>query len=481
MSLRCRTLATVAAASVLLTVACATVPSRPATPTGDMSQGMATPAVAPSAQDNIELREAAPEPKPGRGSGIPSSLMPVRLVRALDGDSGIAADDDGEFEFRLYGIDAPERDDVSRDALTRLIAGFGNDLFVEDRDVDMYGRRVVVLRTQDGSRSVNLEMVREGYARAYTVYGELDGVVAAAAEAKADQRGVWAPTPTATPRAGLTARQEEILASVRQGASVTTERLWQLTYEFIDEGRVGSYDDGYAVGYADSSNCDALLLMAQRLMDSSHPALGDNILGIVVRRFLGRSSPPFEEGYLDGYDSGRGCSPWDNVSAHARFSATEEGRLEVHGNALAASDTYNWASDDVQRYQDGLFRPLNAQYVATAILAPGEGGLTFRDFINPSLGGRGLADNAWWKDTFNQILNIYSTPSARLSGSQEAVLDELKLQALNIYTQALEACTPGLRGYIRDHVDRTYSAARDAAPAIGPWEFVSQKGYPCSN
>ncbi len=125
----------------------------------------------------------APSANPG--------LQQVRLVEAFDGDSGIAADTNGEFEFRLYGIDAPERDDVARAALVSLIAGLGDDLYAEERDVDRYGRRVVVLQTQDGSRSVNVAMVRQGFAYAYLDFGELEGVVAAEAEARANRRGMW--------------------------------------------------------------------------------------------------------------------------------------------------------------------------------------------------------------------------------------------------------------------------------------------------
>ncbi|MDE2837417.1 MAG: thermonuclease family protein [Chloroflexota bacterium] len=126
-----------------------------------------------------------------RATPATPGLQRVRLVEAFDGDSGIAADTNGDFEFRLYGVDAPERDAVSRAALEQLIAAFGNNLYAEERDVDRYGRRVVVLRTGDGSYSVNVEMVRHGYAYAYLWFGELEGVVAAEAEARANRRGIW--------------------------------------------------------------------------------------------------------------------------------------------------------------------------------------------------------------------------------------------------------------------------------------------------
>ena len=158
-----------------------------------------TAACAPASEQDgrVAELEATIENLRATPTKVPS-LPQVRLVKAFDGDSGIAADGNGEFEFRLHGIDAPERDDVSQAALVDLITEFGNDLYAEERDVDMYGRRVVVLQTRDGSRSVNVELVRQGYAYAYLQYGELEGVVAAEAEAQASGRGIWAPAATPT-------------------------------------------------------------------------------------------------------------------------------------------------------------------------------------------------------------------------------------------------------------------------------------------
>ena len=144
-----------------------------------------------AAESTTQALQATPTIQPLQSTPTAvSHLRQVRLVRAFDGDSGIAADANGEFEFRLYGIDAPERDDASRAALENLIAGFGSDLYAEERDLDRYGRRVVVLHNKDGSHSVNVEMVRQGYASAYLDYGELDGVAAAQAEAQASGRGI---------------------------------------------------------------------------------------------------------------------------------------------------------------------------------------------------------------------------------------------------------------------------------------------------
>ncbi len=151
-----------------------------------------TAACAPSTEQDSRIAELEATIETLRATPATVSGLPhVRLVKAFDGDSGIAADENGEFEFRLYGIDAPERDDISQAALVALIDEFGSDLYAEERDVDRYGRRVVVFQTRDGSRSVNVEMVRQGYAYAYLDFGELEGVVAAEAEAQTNRRGIW--------------------------------------------------------------------------------------------------------------------------------------------------------------------------------------------------------------------------------------------------------------------------------------------------
>ena len=66
----------------------------------------------------------------------------------------------------------------------------GGMLELEILSTDRYGRRVGILR--DGrSRNLNLMMVEEGLAYAYTRYGTLDGVDESERRARSDRRGVW--------------------------------------------------------------------------------------------------------------------------------------------------------------------------------------------------------------------------------------------------------------------------------------------------
>ena len=116
--------------------------------------------------------------------------------RAIDGDSFKA----GKIEIRLYGIDAPEYRQtcrgeggtqqpcgkLARDALSTLINN--HQITCNTLDRDRYGRQVSVCT--DGSRDINGEMVRQGWAIAYRKHA-LD-YVTSERTAKAAKRGIWA-------------------------------------------------------------------------------------------------------------------------------------------------------------------------------------------------------------------------------------------------------------------------------------------------
>ncbi|WP_395612110.1 thermonuclease family protein [Allosphingosinicella sp.] len=115
-------------------------------------------------------------------------------VRVVDGDT-LAVD--GQ-RIRLFGIDAPERDQMCEaggrsyacgraagEALARLI-GDARPACAE-RDRDPYGRSVAVCRI--AGRDLNRAMVAEGWAVAYTRYSR--DYVRDEAEARRARRGLW--------------------------------------------------------------------------------------------------------------------------------------------------------------------------------------------------------------------------------------------------------------------------------------------------
>lgn len=116
-------------------------------------------------------------------------------VDVIDGDSFRR----GKDEIRLNGIDAPEyrqtcRDEAGRDwncgkeaarALRSLVAG--RTVECTGLDADRYGR--LVSRCTVGGLVLNAEMVRLGWAVAYTRHATL--YVREEEEARRDRRGIW--------------------------------------------------------------------------------------------------------------------------------------------------------------------------------------------------------------------------------------------------------------------------------------------------
>lgn len=115
-------------------------------------------------------------------------------VRVVDGDT-LAVE--GQ-RIRLFGIDAPERDQMCEaagrsyacgraagEALARLIGDAR--LSCVERDRDPYGRSVATCTA--AGRDLNRAMVAEGWAVAYTRYSR--DYVRDEAEARRARRGLW--------------------------------------------------------------------------------------------------------------------------------------------------------------------------------------------------------------------------------------------------------------------------------------------------
>ena len=127
---------------------------------------------------------------------MPQRTHLTTVRRVIDGDSLTIWIDKEVREVRLYGIDAPEHGqqgaDESRNALRQMLGG--QTFWAEHQHDDPYGRMVCLLYHQDRRRrdSVNLRLVREGYAYAYTKYGgEELGFRQAEADARQGRRGLW--------------------------------------------------------------------------------------------------------------------------------------------------------------------------------------------------------------------------------------------------------------------------------------------------
>ncbi len=122
------------------------------------------------------------------------------VQRIIDGDSLILQTGNSEEHVRLYAMDAPEHgQEGGYDARNALVQMLGKQTFwMEPVNQDRYGRTVAILYHLDQHRrnSVNLRMVKEGYAYAYTKYGGRGlGVHQAEADARRGRRGIWRDSP----------------------------------------------------------------------------------------------------------------------------------------------------------------------------------------------------------------------------------------------------------------------------------------------
>jgi endonuclease YncB( thermonuclease family) len=128
-----------------------------------------------------------------------------QVTEVLDGDT-IKVSLNGQTDtVRLIGIDTPETQDprkpvqcfgqAAKAKLTELVAGGEVRLEADpaDSDRDKYRRLLRYVYLPDGT-FVNLELVRQGYAFAYTIFpnGHTDEFIAAEQEAREAKRGLWA-------------------------------------------------------------------------------------------------------------------------------------------------------------------------------------------------------------------------------------------------------------------------------------------------
>jgi endonuclease YncB( thermonuclease family) len=118
----------------------------------------------------------------------------ARVIGIADGDTiTVLTADKTQHRIRLWGIDAPEtgQDFGSRAKQAASVLAFGKTVTVRPVDRDRYGRTVAEVILPDG-RSLNREMVRQGFAWWFRRYAPRDGELARLeAQAKAARVGLW--------------------------------------------------------------------------------------------------------------------------------------------------------------------------------------------------------------------------------------------------------------------------------------------------
>ena len=129
----------------------------------------------------------------------PSDAFTGKVTAITDGDSIKVLRERTEVTIRLEGIDCPELGQAfGRQAKQQTSdLSFGKMVYIQVKGKDRYGRTLANVTLPDGS-SLNSELVRSGYAWWFRKYSEDQELQRFEAEAKANERGLWAdPQPVA--------------------------------------------------------------------------------------------------------------------------------------------------------------------------------------------------------------------------------------------------------------------------------------------
>ncbi|WP_242927415.1 thermonuclease family protein [Pontibacter vulgaris] len=139
---------------------------------------------------------AAPEETPIRK---PTTTAGDKVIAVKDGDTIDLLRNGQTIKVRLFGVDCPEKAQAFGQKAKQFTSDliFGKNVQLIAHNTDRYGRTVGTIILPDG-RSLNEELVREGYAWHYKAYSNDTKLANLEADARRFKRGLWQdvnPTP----------------------------------------------------------------------------------------------------------------------------------------------------------------------------------------------------------------------------------------------------------------------------------------------
>jgi endonuclease YncB( thermonuclease family) len=152
----------------------------------------------PATQTTDEISPVPTETKAEKNQK-PAASTGDKVVAVKDGDTIVLLQNGETITIRLYGVDAPEKvQDFGQKAkqFTSDLA-FGKNVKLIAHNKDRYGRTVGTIILPDG-RSLNEELLRNGYAWHYKAYSKDQNLANLEVDARRFKRGLWQdPNPTA--------------------------------------------------------------------------------------------------------------------------------------------------------------------------------------------------------------------------------------------------------------------------------------------
>jgi endonuclease YncB( thermonuclease family) len=204
---------------------------------------------------------------PGQSSGSPSAFAPdgpteeALVVRVVDGDTIVIDRGRGNERLRYIGIDTPETvkpaspvewmGHEASAANRSLVEGQTVVIETDVSETDRYGRllRHVWLHPDGTWRLVNLELVKDGYARVYTYPPDVkyaDLYLAAQVDAREHDRGLWGggPIDFVSPDYGATVSTKTIVV---RGTAPPGSRIVRDTANAPDQSTQAKPDGTWAL------------------------------------------------------------------------------------------------------------------------------------------------------------------------------------------------------------------------------------------
>ncbi|PJC27911.1 nuclease [Candidatus Shapirobacteria bacterium CG_4_9_14_0_2_um_filter_39_11] len=220
--------------------------------------------------DNKPLVEPTPTPSLSSPTEVPTETF--KVTRVIDGDT---IEIEGGERVRYIGIDTPETVDPRKPVQCfgieaskknkELVEGKNVRLEKDITDKDKYGRLLRYVYIDN--IFINLELVKQGFAFSYTYPPDIKyqaEILAAEAEAREANRGLWAACPIVSPTV-LPTEAPTSDCNIKGNISTSGEKIYHLpgcgsyAKTQIDEGRgerwFCSEEEAQAAGWRKALNC----------------------------------------------------------------------------------------------------------------------------------------------------------------------------------------------------------------------------------
>ncbi len=112
------------------------------------------------------------------------------VIRVIDGDTFVFQTKNGSFTVRMFGTDAPERDQpFSKESVNFMKQYLNKDAITKVNGTDRYHRKVGTLFVE--GQDINLLSIKSGYAWHFKRYSSDQQYAAAEEYARKNKLGLW--------------------------------------------------------------------------------------------------------------------------------------------------------------------------------------------------------------------------------------------------------------------------------------------------